>query len=141
MINAGSEWTKVYQKPAHHGKGTGIDRGGKIVSGIANPDTQQIANLCYKGSGMMNDKLRITAGDALKSKCPEPDMTAIDVRRLNSNAQREANMKARNEKIRSEVAFYREKGLLAYEAIDEVAGQNFLSVTTVRDIVYDKRRK
>lgn len=54
---------------------------------------------------------------------------------------KEWNARERNIRIRAEIRELRENGLLMKEAIGIVAERYYLSEVTVRDVVYDKRRK
>ncbi|HOD59850.1 MAG TPA: hypothetical protein PKH17_03795 [Candidatus Syntrophosphaera sp.] len=55
--------------------------------------------------------------------------------------KREENNKNRNNKIREEVEELIGEGIKREIAIEIVAERYYLSALTVRDIIYDKRRK
>jgi hypothetical protein len=54
---------------------------------------------------------------------------------------KEENQKTRNQRIRAEIAELCGAGFMMKEAIAIVAEKYYLSEATVRDVVYDKRRK
>lgn len=51
------------------------------------------------------------------------------------------NQKKRNDEIRLQIRKLVGEGLRVYEAMEIVADRWFLSVQTVRAVLYDKRRK
>jgi len=55
--------------------------------------------------------------------------------------KREENQLCRNKKIRDEINSLCGSGFIMKEAIALVAEKYYLSEATVRDVVYDKRRK
>lgn len=55
--------------------------------------------------------------------------------------KRDENQLTRNKRIREEIRKLTDSGFLMKEAIGIVAEKYYISESTVRDVVYDKRRK